>query len=235
MDVKAVHEMIGLGFRLGLHGHQHYAATAVQYLHEPDAAMAIVGAGSLCAGGRELPRGIDRQYNVVVLNDTYSSATVHVREMGGGNQFNRTRRGAFGVDGAVRLKWTLPTDTMGRPIDSHSRGTVEAIDAAEAALGAGDSERALLALERADWSADAYARQLYLKAAQLAKRWDLVVNATTTPANADELVLLITGLEATDVGSARGVLAQHADRVGLSPYVRRDIEDRLEVREKMRV
>ena len=177
MDVKAVYEMIGLGFRLGLHGHQHYAETAVHYLHQTDAAMAVVGAGSLCAGGRELPRGIDRQYNIVVLNDQYDGARVHVREMGLGNQFSRTRRVAFGVDGAVVLKWTLPVDPMGRTIDAALRADRETVQAAEAALRAGDGVRALCALKHADRPGGSYARRLYLRAAQLAERWDLVVRA----------------------------------------------------------
>ena len=234
MDVTAVHEMIGVGFRLGLHGHQHYARTAVHYLYQPDATMAVVGGGSLCAGGRELPRGVDRQYNVVVLNDEYDGAKVHVREMELGNQFGRTRRGAYGVDGAVTLEWTLPVDPMGRVIDPKSGADTEAINAAEAALHAGNGDQALHALEHISRPEGSYARRLYLRAAQRTEQWDLVVRAVSNPENADELVALARALEVRkDIGGARAALARHGDRVGLAARVRHDIEARLEVQEMM--
>lgn len=234
MDVKAVHEMIGVGFRLGLHGHQHYAQTAVHYLHQPDAAIAIVGAGSLCAGGHELPRGIDRQYNILVLNDEYDGAKVHLREMGLGNQFGRTHRAAFGVDGAVTLEWRLPTDPMGRPIDVTSRADAKAVTVAEVALRAGDPDAALSTLERSRRTRGSYTRRLYLKAAEMAGRWDLVVSATANPEDADELVVLAYAFEmAKQIDKARNVLLLHSDRVGLAAPVRRAIEERLEVQEMM--
>ena len=234
MDVAAVHEMIGVGFRLGMHGHQHYAQTAVQYLHQPHAALAVVGAGSLCAGGTELPRGIDRQYNIVAVNDDYNGARVHVREMGAGNQFTRTHRGGFGVDGMVTLRWTLPADQMGRPIDLSSKADAEAVDAAEAAIRAGDGDGALRVLERTERSRPSYARRLFLKAAQMMDRLDLVVAATANPEDAGELVLLVGALERrNEIGPARVALERHADRVGLAAHVRRDLEERLDVREMM--
>ena len=234
MDVTAVHEMIGVGFRLGLHGHQHYAQTAVQYLHEPHAALAVVGAGSLCAGGGELPRGIDRQYNIVVINDQFTGARVHVREMGLGNQFTRTQRGGFGVDGVVTLKWALPVDSMGRPIDPTSIADTKAVDAAEAAIRAGDGDSALRALEQTERPGGSYARRLQLKAAQMTERWDLVVSETANPESADELVLLVRGFEQRrDVRRAREALTRHSDRVGLAFQVRRDLEERIDVQEMM--
>ena len=234
IDVKAVHEMIGVGFRLGLHGHQHYAQTAVQYLHQPDASIAIVGAGSLCAGGRELPRGIDRQYNIVVLNDLYNGATVHVREMGLGNQFGRTFRGAFGVDGTIALTWTLPMDPMGRPIDADSRAEAQVVAAAEMALHAGDGASALRALKHAERPGSSYARRLYLRAAEMINDWDLVASITIDPENADELVMLTRALEVKkEIGEARNALARHSDRVGLAAAVRRAIEERLDAQEMM--
>ena len=234
MDVRAVYEMIGVGFRIGLHGHQHYAETAVHYLHQPDAAMAVVGAGSLCAGGRELPRGIDRQYNIVVLNDEYNGASVHVREMGLGNQFSRTRRGAFGIDGTVALEWTLPVDAMGRTIDPALTADTETVGAAESALRAGDALRALAVLEHTDLARGSYARRLYLRAAQIAEQWELVVRTVEVPESADELVALARALEVRkDVRRARDAIARHSDRVGLAAQVRGDLEERLEVLEMM--
>lgn len=234
MDLTAVHEMIGVGFRLGLHGHQHYAQTAVQYLHQPHAALAVVGAGSLCAGGRELPRGIDRQYNIVVINDQYNGARVHVREMGLGNQFSRTHRGGFGVDGVVELEWELPVDLMGRSIDPFSRADTKAVDTAEDAIRSGDGAGALRVLEQTRRPRGSYAQRLYLKAARMMERWDIVVNTISNPESADELVLLVRALEQRkDVGQARAALVRHSERVGLASPVRRDLEERLDLQDMM--
>ena len=88
MDVAYVKEMAGHGFQLGLHGHQHVASTMTQLIHlDETQAMAVVSAGSLCAGGPDLPRGVNRQYNLLVFDDQLDKARVHVREMGDGLQF----------------------------------------------------------------------------------------------------------------------------------------------------
>ena len=50
MNVAQVHEMIGHGFQLGLHGHQHKSSTMTTVAHlDRVRTMAIVSAGSLCA------------------------------------------------------------------------------------------------------------------------------------------------------------------------------------------
>ena len=234
MDLKSVYEMIGSGFRLGLHGHQHYSQTTVHYLHHPDAAMAVVGAGSLCAGARELPRGIDRQYNVVVLEEELDGAKVHVREMGLGNHFGRTHRRALGVDGAVSLKWKLPSDAFGRPIDRVAESDRAVVAEAELAISQGDAARALNLLSRADRSPGSHARALYTKAAQMASRLDLLPAYLQEPANADELVALVQALRSSgDLTGARAAIGRDAERVRLAPSVRRDLEEHLELGEEL--
>ena len=57
--------------------------------------MAVISAGSLCAGNKELPRGVNRQYNLIVIDNNFTHARVHVREMGDGEQFTRKRSGEF--------------------------------------------------------------------------------------------------------------------------------------------
>ena len=232
MDLENVYAMIGSGFRLGLHGHQHYAQTTVHYLHHPDAAMAVVGAGSLCAGNRELPRGIDRQYNVVVLDDDLSGGRVHVREMGLGNQFGRTHRRALGIDGAIPLSWTLPSDSLGRPIDPVAKVERRSIYAAELLLSQGEAVAAIGLLERLDRPAGSHSRTLYIRAAQMADRLDLLPNEIGDPETADELVALVQSLrEASDLSGAREALERHEDRVGLAPPIRRDLQERLDLDE----
>ena len=63
VSINTVYDMIGHGFQLALHGHQHFAEIGSHYVRVPgDREIAIVSAGSLCAGSKDLPRGINRQY-----------------------------------------------------------------------------------------------------------------------------------------------------------------------------
>ena len=56
MDVDIVRGMIGRGFRLGLHGHQHKTQVSPHEVCLPDREkMVVVSAGSLCAGTGDLP------------------------------------------------------------------------------------------------------------------------------------------------------------------------------------
>lgn len=58
MDIDIVRQMMSGGIRLGLHGHQHHAQVAPQYVRLPDRqTMVLVSAGSLCAGHHDLPLG----------------------------------------------------------------------------------------------------------------------------------------------------------------------------------
>ena len=64
--------MIGRGFRLGLYGHQHKAQVAPHQVWLPDQErMAVVSAGSLCAGASDLPTGTFRQYNVLEIAEDF--------------------------------------------------------------------------------------------------------------------------------------------------------------------
>ena len=92
--------------------------------------MAVVSAGSLCAGQPELPRGTDRQYNIVVLNDELTGGTLHVREMVEGSQFTARQSGRF-LTGSVELTWSPRLDAGGRPVRSDTtnvRSEIVAID-----------------------------------------------------------------------------------------------------------
>lgn len=77
LDSSSIRRLIYYGFRLGLHGHQHYAATAPLYIHtDRDQVMAVISAGSLCAGRRELPPGRSRGFNFLVIDQAEHKARV---------------------------------------------------------------------------------------------------------------------------------------------------------------
>ena len=165
MDASQIHEMIGHGFQLGFcNGHQHIAGTQTQFVHlDEDQSMAVVSAGSLCAGNRELPRGVNRQYNLIVIEDNFIHARVHVREMGEGEQFTCKRNGEF-IEGFAKVRWQHPTDIMGGEFDAQADNARRAILNAEKALHDGRPQDAVQMLSDVDVSSEFYARKLMIEA-----------------------------------------------------------------------
>lgn len=232
LDMRCVTNMIATGFRLGLHGHQHYADTSVQYVHLPVVKeMAVVGAGSLCAGERHLPHTVNRQYNLLAIHDAYDGADVYVREVTDGHQFGTTRDPKFSPDGHMKINWEPLKDMAGRPIDHDAVNLREKLLTAEQALDDDRPACAIEALASLDLGPSSYAKALYVRAAQSAEREDLLVNILEPPDNADELVALVFAVhKASGATAALATLHRHRERVSLSPSVARDIADRIEFR-----
>ena len=108
--------MIGRGFRLGLHGHQHKAQVRSQEIRLPGReSMAVISAGSLCAGRRHLPTGTHRQYNVVELAPDLRSVRTHVRAMAVANVFSPASLVEFGGASCLDLELSPMTNAVGQP------------------------------------------------------------------------------------------------------------------------
>ncbi len=196
MDAASVQNMIGYGFRLGLHGHQHVAETSARYIHVPEEeAMALISAGSLCAGVPDLPRGVNRQYNVIVIDDDYRGCRVHVRQMGDGEHFGPKQDGAFAGRGYVRLSWEPALDLAGRPVDGELRATRARVLAAEKEVREGSPSRALSLLRGVPTPPDLLERALVLEAGEREADWALVLATIGEPTSADELVRSVSALE----------------------------------------
>lgn len=106
MDIRTIDRMIGRGFTLGLHGHQHRAQAAprsIQLAHQRT--MVVVSAGTLCADGDDLPIGTNRQYNVIEISDDMRGGRVHVREMRPGDNFAPCVFQEFGNKSFIEFKW----------------------------------------------------------------------------------------------------------------------------------
>ena len=195
MNIDEVHELAGHGFQLGLHGHQHVAAEFAYYVRRAQAQkIAVVSAGSLCAGSRELPRGVNCQYNQIVIEDDYLSARVHVREMVEGGHFARKTSGAF-LDGHTRISWQPPLDLAGRPVNVDAQVERQLVEAAEQALAYGTPEKALEVLRKLSLAPGTYARQLASRAAFEGKDWSTLAQIVSEPASAEEGVRLVTAYE----------------------------------------
>lgn len=210
MDIASVHELIGHGFRLGFHGHQHLAEANAQKIHLPEEeAVAISSAASLGAGRMELPTGANRGYNLVVIDDQYTGCRVHVRELIQGNQFGRYTRGIFKVDGYAELHWTLPpSPSGGSPVD-RSRFDAEAILHAEDALNSGDPARALTIIDETDARVHAHGRRIYLQAARSLGQNRTIIELLSEPSSIGEFVDLFAALLAEkDFSEARLLLGK---------------------------
>lgn len=222
MDVSQVHEMTGLRFQLGMHGHQHIAAATTHYVYLGESqSMAVVSAGSLCAGSRELPRGVNRQYNLVVISDDYRSGRVHVREMAEGSQFTRKNSGAFS-QGYIDISWQANIDLAGRTVDADTRNERRAVLAAEDALHGGDAQQALSQLDGIELSPGSHARSIAVRAALALSDWPRLVGIVDRPQSPEEGIWLVTALAKTgDPDRAEAVLHAQTD---IDPATRRELD-----------
>jgi len=225
MDVTQVHEMTGLRFQLGMHGHQHLAAATTHYVYLGESqSMAVVSAGSLCAGSRELPRGVNRQYNLIVINDDYRSGRVHVREMAEGSQFTRKNSGAFS-QGYVDIGWQANIDLAGRVINADSRNERRAILAAEDILHSGDPGQALFLLDGIELSRGSHARSIAVRAALALSDWPRLIGIIDEPQSPEEGIWLVTALAKTgDPDRAKALLDRQTD---IDPATRRELDTQI--------
>lgn len=233
MEIGHVHEMIGLGFQLGLHGHQHVAAANSHYIHlNKSTAMAVVSAGSLCAGARELPRGVDRQYNVIVLDDDLRKARIHPREMTDGGQFTRKSNGLF-IQGYVEVDWQPNIDTAGRCIDASAVNERKAILTAEQALQSGDYEQASEILKNIPLSTGSFARILAVKVELKREDWSALIKIIGQPQNIEEAVYLITALiKVKEFDRASNIIIERDD---IDQATRKLLSDEIEMKRLLNI
>jgi hypothetical protein len=234
MDVDSVYEMIGHGFRLGVHGHHHVAAAAAYYLHLPETeAMAVASAGSLCAGARELPRGVNRQYNLVVIDDALQAARVHVREMAEGNHFTRKSNAGF-QGGFTSLSWEAPTDLMGRAVDPLEAASRAAIASAERELSTGNAGRALSILKPLALARETYGRRLLFEAAEKCGDWAFLADETGEPNDPYELTSVAEAMIRLNREDEAISLLDTYRHLGLPEAAVRDVTERAVTRKMMR-
>ena len=235
LPISSVYELIGHGFHLGLHGHQHFAEVGSHYVRVPgEPEMAVVSAGSLCAGARELPRGVNRQYNVVVVSDDYDKADVHVREMTRGNHFTPSRGASGFANGLVQLRLSSPDGNGGPRIDIDRARRSERIIEAESHLRAGRPAGAFGILSGIDCGDEPYARRLLIQAAEQSERWEELAVVLSDPESGDERIQLVEALiQLGRIGDAIAHLRE-PDRPPLAEHVQRELEDRLARRAALR-
>ena len=186
MDRRVIHQLIDYGFSLGLHGHQHFPAAAPYEMRLPNlTAMAVVSAGSLAAGDRDLPMGEARQFNIVVPAPATEEVTVHVRAMSSEGVFMGSHRDDFGG----RTSMSLPLKhSQARP---KPPSPIRILDDAIAAIEGGSFETALKLLARLGPEQDPGRRQVLIKALSALDQQDTLLAVLDPPQSVDEALHLI--------------------------------------------
>ncbi len=217
MDVDLVRQMIGVGFQLGLHGHQHRFDVVPHEIHLPGPeTMALVSAGSLCAGQRELPRGANRQYNVVEIADDLTSAVVHVREVVSSMNFAARRLAQLGGESFVKLAWRPALNAAGVAPDYERLRRSQDILAAEANLKSGHFKEVTSSLGPEASDLDLYGRLLLLQATLALSEPKGTIKYATPPQSIDELTILVRAhVQLRRFEEASKALSQYAATVDL--------------------
>jgi len=186
MDAGVVHRLIDFGFTVGLHGHQHYPDAAPFVLHLPNlTSMAVVGAGSLAAGDNELPMGERRQFNIIVIDPTNESITVHARGMSGTGVFTGAHRDDFG--GKTFVELGLPPSRTNQRLSS----VALRLDEAGTALAEERYEQALALVADIPSSRANAKRRIEIEATRGLRRKGDLIELLYPPQNMDEAVELV--------------------------------------------
>jgi hypothetical protein len=197
MDSEILKLMIDKGFRLGLHGHQHKANAAPDWVYTARrTSMVIVSAGSLCAGAYEIPRGVSREYNVIEIDADYTKARVHVREAKVSNIFAAGRFIELGDASFEDIEWS--PEEPASPPRADERGPGESLLARvariEAMIAAGNAADAVAELEADSFGLGRHGRMLLTKALNETKDWPRLQRHLAAPQSVEEMILLVTAM-----------------------------------------
>jgi hypothetical protein len=193
--------------------------------------MAVVSAGSLCAGYRELPRGVNRQYNLIVINDDYTGARVHVREMVEGGHFSRKSGHGF-LQGYTDISWQVSLDPAGRNVDVVQQNERRAIEQAELSAGHGEWSAAVNHIRRARTPIGSYARKIAVEAALRSEDWPFLKTLLAGSTSDEEVAILISAL--THLGELDEAEQILAGAVALEEPLRRSLTERIAIQRLMK-
>lgn len=227
LDVRHVHRLIDYGFRVGLHGHHHRTDAAVMTLKLPTKEeLALVSAGSLAAGHRELPAGVNRQYSLLQIQPAERQLRVHVREAISDLVFAASTRTELGGNSYVDLTWS-PTPAS----PARTMAIIAAVDDAYRAFAERDLRRAREIL-RSLPPQDGPARRLRIDVLAELEDWDEVIDAVGEPTTQEELIVLVDAF--CHLGSsqqARESVQAYAEVLQLAPDIAVQLEARISIKE----
>jgi hypothetical protein len=192
--------------------------------------MAVVSAGSLCAGPTDLPTGVNRQYNVVEIADDCSSVRVHVREMAISTVFAPSLRVEFGGKSHVDIDLGAPTHMLP---PERAREDARIIEAEEA-LAANDPRHSVNLLETANAVPGTYARTLLVRALSAEGDFERTVRLLAPPQSIDELVLVVSSyVRLAQFDAAGQALDRHASALGMDANTLRELRGHVSAKRSM--
>lgn len=210
MDQETVRIMIDRGYRLGLHGHQHKSdASPVSVYTSQRQNMAVLSAGSLCAGRKDLPQGFNRQYNIVEISDDYARAVVHVREMNIPFVLSSGRLTAWGGKSFAEIEWT-PTPITPLVDTGRAGGSkLVVLEQIESLISTRSFDKAVTLIDSAESILGHLGRQLKSKALFEGRSWKRLADHLHQPQSFEELAQCLKALVALrDWPTANSILEQ---------------------------
>lgn len=80
MDSSTLSKFLFEGYSLALHGHQHKTQVLYEQPLDNENKLILFSAGTLCAGGYEIPYGFTRQYNIINLDFNSNEISLYPRK-----------------------------------------------------------------------------------------------------------------------------------------------------------
>ena len=143
LDPNTVKLMIDKGFRLALHGHRHDSSISpLDLFVSTRETLAVIGAGSLCAGEKALPHGVNHRYNVIQIDRQERAGSVHVREMNQPGIWGPGQLFEAGGKSYVDFHWTASSLEVADQGRSGGYNTA-LVDEVERMINSGCSEEAI--------------------------------------------------------------------------------------------
>ena len=189
LDPNTVKLMIDKGFRLALHGHRHDSSIApVDLFLSTRETLAVIGAGSLCAGEKALPHGVNHRYNVIQIDRQEKTGVVHVREMNQPGIWGPGQLFETGGQSYLDIHWTASSLEVA---DQGKSGgyNISLVDEIERMINSGYPDEAIAVLSKDSVITRIYKRRLLGKALQSAEDWAALKNLLEYPQNEDELAM----------------------------------------------
>ena len=234
LDPSTIKLMIDKGFRLALHGHRHDSTVApLDLFVSTRETMAVIGAGSLCAGQKTLPHGVNHRYNVIQINRQEKVGKVHVREMNQPGIWGPGQLFEAGGKSYVDFYWSsssLEIADQGR----FGGYTTALVDDVERLISSGRPDEAIRILSTDNLITDTYRRRLIAKALQASERWSELSSFLVSPHNEEELAMYYMASERSgDMLGVGEVLASCESSGEFSPQLLAELKQRLRVHETL--
>lgn len=189
LDPNTVKLMIDKGFRLALHGHRHDSSISpLDLFVSTRETLAVIGAGSLCAGEKALPHGVNHRYNVIQIDRQERAGSVHVREMNQPGIWGPGQLFEAGGKSYVDFHWTASSLEVADQGRSGGYNTA-LVDEVERMINSGCSEEAIEVLMTSNVITDTYRRRLLSKALEVSEKWSDLKVLLGSPQNEEELAM----------------------------------------------